>query len=58
MNTILITEELGKTRSVCAYPMFMNNSTAETVYYWGPEDVRKEFLPPLCDGSALLKSRR
>jgi len=35
LNTILITEELGKTGSVCAYPMLMNNSTAETIDYWG-----------------------
>ena len=52
LNIILITEELGKTGSVCAYPMLMNNSTAETIDYWGSEDVKKKFLPPLCDGSA------
>lgn len=52
LNVILITEELGKTGSVCAFPMLMNNSTAETIYYWGSEEVRKQFLPPLCDGSA------
>jgi alkylation response protein AidB-like acyl-CoA dehydrogenase len=51
LNTILITEELGKTGSVCSYPMLMNNSTAETIYYWGSEDVRKAFLPMLCDGN-------
>jgi alkylation response protein AidB-like acyl-CoA dehydrogenase len=52
LNVILITEELGKTGSVCAFPMVMNNSTAETIYYWGSEEVRKQFVPPLCDGSA------
>lgn len=52
LNIILIAEELGKTGSVCVYPMMMNNSTAETIYHWGSEDVRKRFLPPLCDGSA------
>lgn len=52
LNIILIAEELGKTGSVCAYPMMMNNSTAETILHWGSEDVKKRFLPPLCDGSA------
>ncbi len=56
LNTILITEELGKTGSVCAYPMLMNNSTAETIDYWGSEGVKKEFLPPLCDGSAYAST--
>lgn len=56
LNTILITEELGKTGSVCAYPMLMNNSSAETIDYWGSEDVKKEFLPPLCDGSAYAST--
>jgi butyryl-CoA dehydrogenase len=52
LNLILIAEELGKTGTVCAWPMLLNNSTAETIYHWGSEDVRKKFLPPLCDGSA------
>ncbi len=56
LNIILIAEELGKTATVCAYPMLMNNSTAETIYHWGSEDVRKRFLPPLCDGSAYAST--
>ena len=52
LNIILIAEELAKTGTCCAYPMLMNNSTAETIYHWGSEDVRRRFLPPLCDGSA------
>ncbi len=56
LNIILIAEELGKTGTVCAYPMLMNNSTAETIYHWGSEDVRKRFLPPLCDGSAYAST--
>ncbi|MBW1779480.1 MAG: acyl-CoA dehydrogenase family protein [Deltaproteobacteria bacterium] len=56
LNIILITEELGKTGSVCAYPMLMNNSASETIYYWGSEAVRKAFLPPLCDGSAYAST--
>ena len=56
LNIILIAEELGKAASAVAYPMLMNNSTAETMYYWGTEDVRKKFLPPLCDGSAFAST--
>ncbi|MBL7101607.1 MAG: acyl-CoA dehydrogenase family protein [Desulfobacteraceae bacterium] len=56
LNIILILEELGKTGSVCAYPMMMNNSTAETILHWGSEDVKKRFLPPLCDGSAYAST--
>lgn len=56
LNIILITEELGKTGSVCAYPMLMNNSTAETICFWGSEDVKQEFLPKLCDGSAYAST--
>ena len=56
LNIILIAEELGKTGSVCAYPMLMNNSTAETILHWGSEDVKKRFLPPLCDGSAYAST--
>jgi alkylation response protein AidB-like acyl-CoA dehydrogenase len=52
LNMILITEELAKTGSAIAYPMLMNNSTAETICHWGSEDQRKRFVPPLCDGSA------
>lgn len=50
---ILIAEELGKVANVCAWPVFMNNSVAETLYYWGPEYIRENFIPPLCDGSAI-----
>jgi len=56
LNIILISEELGKTGTVCAYPMLMNNSTAETIDHWGSEDVKKKFLPPLCDGSAYAST--
>jgi alkylation response protein AidB-like acyl-CoA dehydrogenase len=56
LNIILIAEELGKTGTVCAYPMLMNNSTAETVHHWGSEDIRKRFLPSLCDGSAYAST--
>ena len=52
LNIILIAEELGKTGTGCGWPMLMNNSTAETIYFFGSEDVRNTFLPPLCDGSA------
>jgi alkylation response protein AidB-like acyl-CoA dehydrogenase len=53
LNIVLIAEELGKTGTVCAWPMLMNNSTAETIYHWGSEEVRKNFVPSLCDGSAV-----
>lgn len=56
LNIILIAEELGKIGTVCAYPLLMNNSTAETIYHWGSEEVRKKFLPPLCDGSAYAST--
>jgi butyryl-CoA dehydrogenase len=52
LNIILIAEELGKTGTGCGWPMLMNNSTAETIYFFGSEEIRKTFLPPLCDGSA------
>lgn len=50
---ILIAEELGKAANVCAWPVFMNNSVAETLYHWGPDHIRKSFVPPLCDGTAI-----
>lgn len=56
LNIILIAEELGKTGTVCAWPMLMNNSTAETIYRWGSEAVREKFLPPPCDGSAYAST--
>jgi len=52
LNVILITEELAKAGSAAIYTMVMNNSVAETIYHWGSEDIRKRFVPPLCDGSS------
>jgi butyryl-CoA dehydrogenase len=51
LNVILIAEELAKSASAVAFMMAMNNSVAETIYHWGSEEVRKRFIPPLCDGS-------
>jgi alkylation response protein AidB-like acyl-CoA dehydrogenase len=51
LNIILILEELAKTGSAAAFQMAFSNSIAETIYYWGSEDIRKRFIPPLCDGS-------
>jgi alkylation response protein AidB-like acyl-CoA dehydrogenase len=53
LNTILVIEELAKTGSAALYAMAMNNTVAETIYHWGSEDVRKRFIPPLCDGSGF-----
>lgn len=52
LNLILVAEELGKMGTACAFPVLMNNSTAETIYHWGSEEIRKKFIPPLCDGSS------
>jgi len=52
LNTILIIEELAKTGSAALYVMAMNNTVAETIYHWGSEDLRKRFIPSLCDGSS------
>ncbi len=52
LNAILILEELAKTGSAAAFLMAFCNSVAETVYHWGSEDLRRRFLPPLCDGSS------
>ena len=52
LNMILITEELAKCGSAAYWAMAMNNSVAETIYHWGSEDQRKDFIPPLCDGSS------
>lgn len=52
LNMILITEELGKSASAAYWSMAMNNSVAETIYHWGSEEQRKEFIPPLCDGTS------
>ncbi|UCH06643.1 MAG: acyl-CoA dehydrogenase family protein [Deltaproteobacteria bacterium] len=51
LNVILIAEELAKSASAAPFMMAMNNSVAETIYHWGSEEVRKRFIPPLCDGS-------
>jgi alkylation response protein AidB-like acyl-CoA dehydrogenase len=51
-NLILIAEEIGKTGTTCTVPLFMNNSVAETICFWGSDDVKKKFVPPLCDGTA------
>ncbi len=51
LNTILIIEELAKTGSAALYVMAMNNTVAETIYHWGSEDLRRRFIPLLCDGS-------
>ena len=51
LNIILILEELAKTGSAAAFLVAFCNSIAETIYQWGSKDIRKRFLPPLCDGS-------
>jgi len=51
LNIILILEELAKTGSAAAFLVAFCNSIAETIYQWGSEDIRKRFVPPLCDGS-------
>lgn len=51
VNVVLILEELAKTGSAAAFLMAFCNSVAETIYHWGSEDLRKRFLPPLCDGT-------
>ncbi|MGD9031428.1 MAG: acyl-CoA dehydrogenase family protein [Desulfobacteraceae bacterium] len=52
LNMILITEELAKCASAAYWAMAMNNSVAETICHWGSEDQKKEYVPPLCDGSS------
>jgi len=52
LNFILLCEELGRTGSTCFMPMMMNNSVAETINFFGSEEVKKKFIPPLCDGTA------
>jgi len=52
LNVILIAEELAKSGSAAPFIMAMNNSVAETIYYWGSEELRKRFMPSLCDGSS------
>ena len=52
LNVILILEELAKTGSAAAFLMAFCNSVAEAIYHWGSEDLRRRFVPPLCDGSS------
>lgn len=52
LNTALIMEELGKKATTCWLPMGMNNSVSETIYHWGTEELRKKFIPGMCDGSS------
>jgi butyryl-CoA dehydrogenase len=51
LNMILIIEELAKTGAAASFQMALSNSIAETICYWGSDDIRKRFLPPLSDGS-------
>ncbi len=51
LNFILLCEEFGKTGSTCFLPFMMNNSVVETIDKWGSEEVKKQFIPPLCDGT-------
>jgi alkylation response protein AidB-like acyl-CoA dehydrogenase len=51
LHVILVAEELAKTASAAVFVMALNNSIAETIYYWGSEDIRQRFIPSLCDGS-------
>jgi alkylation response protein AidB-like acyl-CoA dehydrogenase len=50
LNVILVAEELAKTASAAVFVMALNNSIAETIHYWGSEDIRQRFIPSLCDG--------
>lgn len=52
LNLILIAEQFGKVCTACAYPMLMNNSTAETINHWGSEEIKQKYLRALCDGTA------
>jgi len=51
LNMILIIEELAKSGSAAAFQMALSNSITETIYFWGSEDIREKFIPPLCDGT-------
>ncbi len=51
LNCILVIEELAKTGSASAFIMALNNSIAETIHHWGTEDLKRRFIPSLCDGS-------
>ena len=50
-NVILITEVLGRTGSAAYWLMAVNNSVVESIYHWGTEELRKEYIPILCDGT-------
>ena len=52
LSCLLVSEEIGKTGTGCFWPFSMNNSVAETIFHWGSEDVKKKYIPLLCDGSA------
>jgi len=52
LNLVIVAEELGKTGTACFWPFAMNNSVAETIFKWGTEDIKKQFIPKLCDGTA------
>ena len=51
LDVVLICEEMGKCASAAFWPMAMNNSVVETIYHWGSEDVKRAFIPSLCDGT-------
>ena len=51
LNMILITEEFGKCGSAAYWVMAMNNSVGETICHWGTEEQKRQFIPPICDGS-------
>jgi butyryl-CoA dehydrogenase len=51
-NMILIAEEMAKTGTTATLPLFMNNSVAETIFFWGSDEIKEKFIPSLCDGSA------
>ncbi len=50
-NVILITEELAKAGSSAFWPMAVNNSVTETIYHWGTEEIKRKYIPLLCDGT-------
>lgn len=52
LNLILIIEEIAKTGTTSSLPLLMNNSVAETILFWGTDEIKKKFIPPLCDGTA------
>lgn len=52
LNCILMCEAFGKTATTSFLPLMMNTSVAETIDHYGTDEIRKKFIPPLCDGSA------